>query len=214
MNITNEKVEQYCIEHSSKVSEKVSDIANYTYENHPQARMISGDLVASIFTFLIKAKNVKKILEVGTFTGYSALAMAEALPFDGEVLTLDRDSSTTELAKSFWAKSESGHKIKTIFGDAKEVIKDLDQTFDLIFIDADKKGYLTYLQEGLNKLNPGGIIIADNVLWRGEVANTPVPGENNAAGAMREFNEYVASRDDLHKVLLPVRDGLYLIQKA
>lgn len=214
MTITNEKVERYCIEHSTNISSQVRDIANYTYENHPQARMISGDLVASIFTFLIKAKNVKKILEVGTFTGYSALAMAEALPSDGEVLTLDRDQSTTDLAKSFWEKSKSGHKIKTIFGDAKEVIKNLDQTFDLIFIDADKKGYLTYLQEGLKKLNPGGIIIADNVLWRGEVADSPVAGENNAAGAMREFNEYVASREDLNKVLLPVRDGLYLIQKA
>lgn len=213
MNITNEKVEKYCTEHSTRVSSEVQNIANYTYENHPQARMISGDLVASIFTFMIKTKNVRSILEIGTFTGYSALAMAEALPEDGILITMDRDNSTTELAKTFWSKSKSGHKIKAIFGDAKEMIKTLDQKFDLIFIDADKKGYQTYLEEGLKKLNPNGLIIADNVLWRGEVADAPVPGENNAAGAMRDFNEYVNSRTDLLKVLLPVRDGIYLIQK-
>lgn len=213
MSITNEKVEKYCVDYSTRISRNVQEIANFTNANHPQARMISGELVASIFSFLIKSKNIKSILEIGTFTGYSALVMAEALPKDGTIITIDRDNSTTEIAKSFWSKSIHGNKITPLFGDAKDIIRTLNQNFDLIFIDADKKGYINYLEEGLKKLNPGGIVIADNVLWRGEVADAPTPGENNAAQAMREFNDYVNSREDLSKVLLPIRDGIYLIQK-
>lgn len=212
--ITNKKVEEYCTQKSTTSSEAVKALSEYTFANHPQAHMISGDLVAALFKFLIETTQVKEVLEIGTFTGYSALVMAEALPAGGSVITIDKDASTSEIAKSFWAKSQHGKKITALFGDAREIVKGLDKKFDMIFIDADKKAYKHYLEYTLPLLSDNGFILADNVLWRGEVANEISASDHNACIAMREFNDYIASRSDLTKVLLPLRDGLYLIKKV
>ncbi len=174
------------------------------------SQMLVGELVAGFLTTLISLGQVKRVLEIGTYTGYSALAMAEALPENGEIVTLDINAENVEIGKSFWQKSPHGQKIKSIIGDAHESIASLSGSFDMIFIDADKTGYIKYLRAGLEKLSKRGFIVVDNCLWSGDVLKES--SSDQSTQALRSFNEYVAGRADLQKTLVPIRDGLFLIK--
>ncbi len=207
------ELEKYCIEKSTKPSPLAEDLANYTEAMHPLGHMVCGSLVASFLSFMIKSHGVKTILEIGTFTGFSSLAMAEALPEDGRITTVDKNKKINKFATSYWEKSPSNNKITALFGDGKVVLDTLTEEYDLIFIDADKKGYLTYLEKSLNLLSKNGIIIVDNVLWGGEVVKDFSEDEDKSAQVMREFNDFVSQNPSLEKVLLPIRDGLFLIRK-
>lgn len=216
MNIVDQKIEQYSVEKSNRPSQDCDQIEIYTRENVHGAQMLIGKLEASILGFLLRSINAKRVLELGTFTGYSALAMAENLPDDGEVITLDVNEKTVELAKSFWEKSKHGNKIKSILGPGLESLKQLDGKFDLVFIDADKRNYLQYLEMTLERLTTNGIIVIDNVLWSGRVlpgAEKDIEEEHRNTKFIRELNDHIANRTDLYATLLPVRDGMFLIKK-
>jgi predicted O-methyltransferase YrrM len=212
MEITNLTVDQYCSDYSTSPSKVCQELGNHTKENHPLGRMVCGDLVASLLGFLIRTKNVKSILELGTFTGYSALAMAENLPSDGKVITIDKNKKMSEFTQEHWSKSEHGNKITALFGNGLDVLETLDSKFDLVFIDADKGNYLNYLKKCLTLLSENGMIIIDNVLWSGRVTQNYEESDETTQ-AIQNLNNYIKNSDDIYSTLLPVRDGLYLIQK-
>lgn len=212
MEIVSKEIENYCLEKSNIPSQLCQELGKETIENHPLGRMVSGELVASLIGFLVRSHRVKYILEIGTFTGYSALAMAENLPSDGHIDTIDKNKKINEFAKSYWDKSPHAGKITAHFGDAKEVLTTLDRKYDLVFIDADKGGYLDYLKKSLDLLSDKGIIIVDNVLWSGKVTKKADPNDPSTSH-LQEFNDFVSQQDSLYSTILPIRDGLFLIQK-
>lgn len=212
MNFIDKKLEQYSISKSTGVSSICEEINHFTQQNLSMPQMITGPMEASFLGFLIKSLNVKKILEIGTFSGYSTLAMAESMDQDGKVITIDINEDTTKVAQDFWNKSAHGFKIHAIIGKAKEKINELDEFFDLIFIDADKENYLDYFKMSLEKLNDKGVILIDNVLWSGKVLNSK--SADVQTKAIINLNNYIANRADLHSTLLPIRDGLFLVTKS
>lgn len=209
---TRSELEDYCETHSSSPSALCAEIDAYTQKNFELARMIIGSWHASFLQFLITTTRAQRVLEIGTFTGYSALAMAEALPADGEVVTVDVNSETTQLACSFWDKSVAGKKIKPLVKPALDALAELTGEFDLIFIDADKENVRSYFEGGLRLLSPHGFVAVDNSFMDGKVLNSKIT--NKSVQAMAEFNDYIVARKDVRKVLINIRDGLYLIAKA
>ena len=211
MLTADEAIYQYCEAQSTAPSPLCEELADFTRAKVEHPIMLSGPIVASFLGFLIRNLRAKRILEFGTFTGYSALAMAENLPLDGELITLDINPESQRIAKSYWEKSPHGHKIRPICAPAVEALKTIKGPFDFIFIDADKPGYVEYLKSALEMLSPYGIIVADNCLYGGMVTQKN-PAEANAQ-AIQRFNQTVKANPNLKICLLPVRDGLYLIQK-
>lgn len=212
MFFISEKIEEYTQSMSMKPSPLCEEIAAYTKENVPMSIMLTGPVEGVFLGFLARLVGAKRILEVGTYTGYSALAMAEHLPDSGELVTLDMNEETVAIAKRYWAKSPHGKKIKSVMGPALESMAKLEGPFDLVFIDAAKKEYGGYLEHALRMLSPRGVIAVDNTLYSGMVLHTDT-GDTNAQ-AMRKFNEAVKARKDTICVMLPIRDGVTLIQKA
>jgi len=165
----------------------------------------------SLDWFLLRSIEAKRVLELGTYTGYSALTMAENLPADGEVITLDINESTVTLAKSFWSQSHHGHKIKSLLGSALDSLKSLNGPFDFVFIDADKRNYIEYLKLTLPLLSSKGMIVIDNVLWDGKVLPDAELDSSEHRDRNTEFirlvNDFVANEESLYGTLLPIRDG-------
>ncbi|WP_417334740.1 O-methyltransferase [Halobacteriovorax marinus] len=215
MNFLDERILNYSIDKSSCPSKHCDDLELFTKENHPLHRMLCGKLEASLLKFLIHLSGAKSVLELGTFTGYSALAMAEALPIDGRVTTIDKNKKINEISSKFWKESKDGEKIRALFGDGLEVLETLDEEFDLIFIDADKRNYKAYFDKCLSLLSKSGFIVVDNVLWSGRVVEEigKELEQDKSTEYLVEFNNYISSRDDLVKTLLPIRDGIYLIKR-
>jgi caffeoyl-CoA O-methyltransferase len=217
MQITDKKVEEYCISKSNLPSKDCLAIEEYTRANVHGAGMLIGKMEASFIGFLLKSIKAKRILELGTFTGYSALTMAEHIPVDGEIITVDINQETVKLAKEFWAKSEHGHKIKSVLGSGLDIIPTLTGKFDFVFIDADKRNYIDYLKLTVPMLSPNGMIVIDNVLWGGAVLPDVVLDLTQHRDRNTEFirlvNDYVAASEDLYGTLMPIRDGMFLIQK-
>lgn len=211
MNMTNADIEQYCISHSSVPSENCRAIYDYTKKNVHGAQMLIGEMEASVLRFLINLGKVKTVVEFGTFTGYSALAMAEVIPADGKVYTIDINKETTTLARSYWDKSEHGKKIEQILKPGLDAIKELDGKYDLIFIDADKNNYSNYLDWALAHLSENGVIVTDNTLWSGKVLN---PDGEKQTESIIAHNEKAKGLHGYVKTLLPIRDGMFLIKKA
>lgn len=204
-------IENYCIEHSTRPGEAVQAIGDFTRAGVHGSNMLIGEMEASVLAFLIKLGKVKKVLELGTYTGYSALAMAEQLPEDGKVITVDINPETSAIAKGFWEQSSHGKKIQQILRPGLEALKDIQEDFDLIFIDADKNNYSNYLEWSLNHLTPNGFIVVDNTLWHGKVLT---PGADKQTDSIIAHNLKVKELEGYTKTLLPVRDGMFLIQKG
>ncbi len=205
------QAENYCILKSTTPSEICQKIYDYTKSNHENWRMLIGPLEGSLLGFLVELVRAKNILEIGTFTGYSAMTMAERLPSDGKLMTLDIDEKTVEIAKKYWAQSPHGKKIESILGPGLETMKRLSGPFDLIFIDADKENYSFYFQRALELLSPNGIIVVDNCLWDGKVYDSSV--QEASTIAIRELNELISQMPGISSCLLPVRDGVFLVRK-
>ncbi len=211
LGFVSEALDTYCVNHSNPVTPLLTELEKHTREKVPHSVMLTGPLEGSLLGFLCRLVGAKRVLEFGTYTGYSALCMAEAIPDGGEVVTLDIDPVNTSLAQEYWDRSAHGSKIRLVLGPAADTLGTLMGKFDLVFIDADKVGYEKYLDAALERLSPRGVIVVDNVLYSGEVLEKNPPTENGQAIA--RFNERVKKDPKLDRVLLPVRDGLYLIRK-
>src|SRR3989344_1127503 len=211
MKFTAECYEQYTSLHSTPESKILKELAEETRRATGNAAVMQvGHIEGSLLRMLVKIYGAKRILEIGTFTGYSALAMAEGLPDDGELITLDIGEEAAALAKKYWSKSPHGKKIKFILGPALTTILSLPGEFDLVFIDADKKNYLNYWNAVVPKVLPGGLNIVDNVLWSTGNVITP---KTSTDQAIAEFNDFVAKDNRVETVMLTIRDGITLAIK-
>ena len=208
--ITDKKIEDYISKYHTHPSELLSIIERETYLTTLSPIMLSGHLQGSLLTLISKLIRPHRILEIGTFTGYSALCFAEGLTQDGLLYTLEYDAEVAHKAAKFFAQSEKCHQIKLIVGDAKESLMELDEDWDLVFIDADKWGYATYYDLVVDKLKPGALILADNVLWKGMVASEPMDKKTRI---IHDFNVMVNGDPRVSNVIIPIRDGIHMILK-
>jgi predicted O-methyltransferase YrrM len=213
MDFVNKNIEIYVEALSDKESPLLREINEYTIDNVHQPRMLSGHLQGRILSFISKIKQPKNILEIGTYTGYSALCLAEGLDKGGKLITIDRDKTLHDKVYDFFKRSEYSKNIEQIIGEAIHLIPEIDLKFDLVFIDADKKNYKNYFDQVLDKLNIGGIVIVDNVLWKGKVTDLSKNQNDKIAVYMNDFNEYIKNNSKVSKLILPVRDGLTFIIK-
>tara|TARA_R110000868_G_scaffold304437_21_gene565398 strand:+ start:28622 stop:29281 length:660 start_codon:yes stop_codon:yes gene_type:complete len=207
--ITDPNIDQYSEEHTTPESNDIKNLITSSDKELDYIDMLSGRVVGQLLKMLIKISGAKRVLEIGTFTGYSAIMMAEALPEYGEVITLEMNLRYQNLAQKHFDGSKVGSKIKMIRGNAQETIDELEGNFDLVYLDGDKLRYSFYFEKVLPMLKSGGLIIADNVLWDGTVLNP----EDAKAEAIAEFNRLVANDERVEQVLLPVRDGVNVIRK-
>jgi len=207
MNLTDSRIEDYCRNHSTLPSEYCEKIAAHTRAHVPMAEMLVGPLEGSFLGWVVRAFKARRVLEIGTYTGYSALCMAEHLPGDGELVTCDVNAETTALARKFWDASPHGSKIHSKLGPAADTLQKLTGKFDLVFIDADKENYVNYFHLIVPMMNKGGIILSDNVLWSGKVLEEVKPNDKSTP-VLLEYNQLLNTDPRVETVLLPIRDGL------
>jgi caffeoyl-CoA O-methyltransferase len=204
-------IEDYAARHTTPLPPLLQELSAATLERTGgRALMLSGPVAGMVLQSLVAATGARRVLELGTFTGFSALMMAAALPDDGQLITCDVDPEATAIARQFWARSPHGHKIELRLGPALETIKTLSGPFDFVFIDADKPAYIDYYEAVLPLLAPRGIIVADNALRRGRVLAPASDGD----AATAAFNDHVQRDPRTVNVLLTVRDGMMLIRRA
>ena len=205
--INNEKLDEYLINHSEKEPEILSDLNRETNLKVLQPRMISGAFQGRLLSIISKIINPKKILEIGTFTGYSTLCLAEGLDKNGQIHTVDINEELYDLQRKYFKKSSFNSNITQHLGNALEIIPKLDHDFDLIFLDADKINYPKYLDVLIVRLKKGGVLLSDNVLWDGKVLNE-ISQKDKSTKAIVEYNKMLNNRIDMDSVILPIRDGI------
>lgn len=203
------EIETYLFEHTRAPSPIFEELRRRTYAEVESPQMQVGRVEGALLRILAAAIGARRILEIGTFTGFSALSMAESLPDDGEIITCDVNPRSTALAREFFDQTPHGKKIKIVLGPALQTIRTLAPPFDMVFIDADKANYPEYFEATLPLLRTGGLLLGDNALWSGEV----VAPETADAKAIAAFNARVAADPRVDNVLLPVRDGIMLVRK-
>ena len=204
-----EEILNYADAHSLAEPAIFAELAAETRATQKDPQMMVGHGEGLLLRLLVKASRARRVLEIGTFTGYSALAMAMALPADGELITCDVDPTATTLAQKFWARSPHGKKIRLVLAPASDTIPTLKGPFDLVFIDADKPGYIQYWEAALPLVREGGVIIADNVLWSGRVLEP----KDDSTRAIVAFNAHVMKDARVEHVMLPIRDGVTIAIK-
>jgi caffeoyl-CoA O-methyltransferase len=207
--IVNSQIEDYCRAHTTPMSDVFQALRQETYEKMTAPHMQVGALEGAFLKMLVALTKAHRVLELGTFTGFSALAMAEGLPNDGRVITCDIDPKATAIAKEHWKRSPHGHKIELRLGPGLESIAQIQEPLDLVFIDADKANYPNYWQACLPKLRTGGLIVVDNVLWSGKVLNPKEASDRHITA----FNDMAKNDPRVEVVMLPVRDGMLLARK-
>lgn len=211
MELIHPLAEQYAEQFTSPEDELLTQIHEHTLQTHAQAQMLSSRVQGKFLSFLSTILQPKYVLEIGTFTGFSGLCLAQGLQQGGELHTLELREEDAATARKNFSISQFNKKIHLHIGNAAEIIPTLDFEWDLVFIDADKTGYLQYYEQVLPRLSERGLIVADNVLFHGQVLEEPIKGKN--AIAIDEFNRHVANDDRTEQVLLTMRDGLLLIKK-
>jgi predicted O-methyltransferase YrrM len=209
MHFLPEKLDDYIVDHSQKEPELLQQLSKETWQKVLAPRMLSGHFQGRVLSLISKIVNPKYILEIGTYTGYSALCLAEGIQTKGLLHTIDNNEEIFDLQRKYFDKSIYGNQIIQHIGNALNVIPSLDITFDLVFIDADKKNYPNYLEIILPKLKSGSIILSDNVLWTGKVIE-PLQKSDQDTKALLEYNKMINEHSQLETVLLPIRDGLTL----
>ncbi len=207
MHFIPEKLDDYVVKHSEDEPALLKALTRETYQKILQPRMLSGHYQGRVLSMLSKLIRPKVILELGTFTGYSALCLAEGLDKNGIIHTIDINEELVDFQRSYFDQSEYGSQIIQHLGSAIDIIPTLDTTFDLVFMDADKPNYITYFHQIINKLNPGGVILSDNVLWSGKVIEELNP-QDVSTKIVLEYNALLKDDPRLETVLLPIRDGL------
>ena len=206
------ELEEYILNHIDKEDELLATLDRDTHLYHLRPRMVSGHLQGRILKMFCRMIRPKRILELGTFTGYSALCLAEGLCEGGEVHTIEIDDEIEDFTRSHLARSPYGNRIKLLIGDAVDIVPTLTDTYDIVFIDANKRDYLKYYELVLPKVRPEGFILADNTLWDGKVVRSARLCDAQTVG-IEQFNDFVATDNRVEKVILPLRDGLTILWK-
>jgi len=211
MNFILPALEHYSETHTSPESELLSRINRETHLEVLQPRMLSGHLQGRVLSLLSKLLQPKRVLEIGTYTGYSALCLAEGLPKDGRLITIDINEELRTRVQAYFDESGYKNQIEYHVGDALEIIPSLTGNWDFVFIDADKKNYLNYYNLVIDHMNPGGIILADNILWSGKVID-PTASDRETE-LLRKYNEVIHADSRVENVVLPIRDGIMVARK-
>jgi len=211
-NDYNGNLESYILSHIDEEGELLKQLNRDAHVNLLRPRMLSGHLQGRLLKMFCRMIQPKHILEIGTYTGYATLCMAEGAPDDATIHTIEVNDELEDFILKYLHKSKLKEKIKLHIGDAIQIIPGIDCIFDMVFIDADKRKYCEYYDVIFDKVRPGGLIIADNTLWDGKVLTEPHPTDKQTAGILR-FNDMIAQDKRVEKVILPVRDGLTLIWK-
>ena len=212
MDIVNPEIEAYATEHSSQIGEHLLTVAERTRADHPDSGMMVGRLEGAFLEILVHALRAQNVLEIGSFTGYSAISMAAALPPGGRIVTCEVDPEHAAYAREHIAASPYADRIELREGPAIDTISSLPGPFDLVFIDADKSGYLAYYEATVDKLSPHGLIAADNTLWSGRILEETADSVDTKA--LQAFNDHVASDPRVRCVQLTIRDGVTLIRRV
>lgn len=212
MEFISEEIQNYAEKHTSAESSLLTELLEKTYSERADKSMLSGFYQGRLLAMFSKMIAPRRILEIGTYMGYSALCLAEGLADDGKIITLDIQPETNAVAKEFWARTPEYSRIESYLGDALEIIPMLGETFDLVFIDADKPNYANYYDLIFPHLRLGGVILADNVLWSGKVLD-PQTNDDESTIALAKFNEKIQADERVSNILFAVRDGLMVIRK-
>lgn len=208
-----ESIEEYILSHIDSEPSLLSDMARDAQANLLHGRMVSGHLQGRLLKMFARMIRPRRVLEIGTYTGYSAICLAEGMDDDAELYTIEKDDEMEDFIRKYFDRSEQQNKIRLIFGDALQIIPAFDDDFfDMAFIDGDKRQYNAYFEQVLPKIRQGGFILADNTLWNGKLLQKVAGNDWQTKGIM-EFNESLVNDKRVEKVILPVRDGLTLIQK-
>lgn len=212
MSLLNEKLDEYIEKHTTDEDAVLLELSRETHLKTYYPRMLSGKVQGKFLEMIVQMMKPLRILEIGTFTGYSAIAMAKGLPENGKIITLEVNPEMEIFIRKFINKSGLENKIELLIGDAVELIPKMEEQFGLVFIDADKEQYIDYYNLSMEKLRPGGFILADNVLWSGKVLETDEKSDKETKG-IKAFNDFVANDPRVEQVILSVRDGLLLARK-
>jgi predicted O-methyltransferase YrrM len=212
MGLLSAEIEQYIDAHTESENELLAQLNRDTHVRILKPRMLSGNYQGRLLAMLARLLKPSRILEIGTFTGYSALCLCEGLIPDGKLYTIDVNEELESFTRSFFDRSPYHQQIDYRIGKALDVIPTIEDEFDLVFIDADKANYATYFDLIIDRVRPGGLIIADNVLWDGKVVGN-VKANDKDTHALLAFNDKVHKDERVHNVLLPIRDGLMLLEK-
>jgi predicted O-methyltransferase YrrM len=207
MNFLPEKLDDYVVSHSQQEPLVLQELSRETWQKVLNPRMLSGAFQGRVLSMISKLIRPQNVLEIGTYTGYSAICIAEGLAENGTIHTLDKNEELEDLQNKYFEKSGYRDQIKQYFGNALEIIPTLEETFDLVFIDADKSNYLNYFDLVISKMDSGGIILSDNVLWSGKVVEELNPKDIDTKQLLA-YNQLLNSDDRIETVLLPIRDGL------
>jgi predicted O-methyltransferase YrrM len=212
MDFLDSKIQDYTDKYTSPESDVLRQLNEETHSSVASPNMLSGHIQGRILAMVSRMIKPKYILEIGTYTGYSAICLCEGLEFGGKLITIDINSDMEAINKKYFDKAGVAGKIKKITGNALEIIPKLDHGIDLVFIDADKTNYANYYDMVIDKMNSGGIILADNVLWSGKVLQEEKDMDDDTK-ALSKFNEKIMNDNRVENILLPVRDGLMVIRK-
>jgi predicted O-methyltransferase YrrM len=207
MSFLPDKIDEYVVKHSQSEPELLQQLNKETWQKILNPRMLSGTFQGRVLAMISKLVQPKNILEIGTYTGYSALCLAEGLQKTGMLYTIDKNEELEDFSKKFFNKSVYKNQIKQLTGNALEIIPSITEKFDLVFIDADKANYANYFQLVIDKMNPGGVILSDNVLWNGKVVDT-LNAKDKDTKALVAYNTLLNSDERIESILLPIRDGL------
>ena len=209
-----DQIEAYAAAHTSPAAAHLQALAEQTRTTLDSPQMLTGEVEGRMLEFLVFLARPNIVLEIGTYSGYSALSMAQTLPADGHIITCELDDERADVAERHIAGAGFADRVKVRRGPALDTVAALDGPFDLVFIDADKAGYLDYYEAALPKLSERGLIVVDNVLWSGRVAEDPSEDDEESTRALRAFNDHVAADERVVNVMLTVRDGVTLVRRA
>ena len=209
--IVHPRLDRYVIDHTTPESQLLSQLFRDTYVKVHHPRRTSDHLIGKFLEMICKMINPGKVLEIGTFTGYGALAMAAGLSAEAELHTIEINDEMQPMIENWFNQSPDGRKILLHIGDAMKIIPALDIQFDLVFIDGEKDQYLDYYEAALKKTRPGGFIIADNTLWSGKVLENDIPDNDHFTNGLKRFNDYIQADTRVENLLLPVFDGMMII---